>query len=190
MRAQATRTSETGGIVSFSQQLQLCVATVTPNCDTTTNMSDYQQFVTLDFTAANWNTPQTVWVRALENQRVDGMDTHVFAPQLAQLNDIQGPLFVNGGEGADRTGLLEREPVMLPGERNITPSMGVVDGATEAITDTDGNVVTPATITIDPSTLAQVSITQPAGITDHSVQDDRDQRHRRHVHARVQHLRR
>ena len=169
--AQATRTSETGGIVSYSQQLQLCVLSVTPNCATTTTMSDYQQFVTLDFTAANWNTPQTVWVRALENQRVDGMDTHVFAQQLAQLNDIQGPLLINGGEGADRTGLLEREPVMLPGERNITPSMGVVDGATEAITDSDGNVVTPSTITIDPSTLAQVSITQPSGVSDNSVQE-------------------
>ena len=167
--AQATRTSETGGIVSYSQQLQLCMAPTA--CQTTTTLSDYKQFLTLNFDLTNWNVPQTVWVRALENDRVDGMDTHVFAQQLAQLNDLQGPLLVNGGEGADRTGLLEREPVMLPGEKNLTPSMGKVVDGTEAVQDTNGNVVTPATITIDPSTLAEVSITEQAGVTDESVQE-------------------
>jgi hypothetical protein len=32
----------------------------------------------------------------------------VFAPTLDQLYNIQGPLFIHGGEGAERTGLLER----------------------------------------------------------------------------------
>ena len=169
--AQDTRTSETGGIVSFSQQLQVCLLTTNPNCSTTTTASDYKQFLTVDFDSTNWNNPQTVYVRAFENQRVDGPDTHVFAPTLAQLNNIQGPLLINGGEGKDRTGLLEREPVMLPGETNLTPSMGHVITGTEAITDSNGNVVTPATITIDPSTLGEVAIREATGITDNSVQD-------------------
>ena len=78
----------------------------------------------MSFDGSTWDLPQTVVVRAKGNDRVDGMDTHVFAQTLDQLNNIQGPLFINGGEGADRTGLLEREPLMLPRERNLKPAMG------------------------------------------------------------------
>ena len=113
-----------------------------------------------------WNVPVTVYVRAHENDRVDGGDTKVFAQQLAQLNAIQGPLFVNGGEGADRTGLLEREPVMLPGEKNLTPSMGLV------ITSTPGTLdnTIAATVTIEHSQLATISIEADVG-TNNSVQE-------------------
>ena len=63
---------------------------------------------------------------------MDGGDTKVFAPTLDQLNNIQGPLMITGAEGPDRTGLLEREPIMLPYEKNEKPSMGDVESAAEA----------------------------------------------------------
>src|SRR5262249_36113996 len=110
VQAQPTRTSQTGGILSYQQQLLVCIGA---SCATSTG-AGYAASVTVSFTSLNWNVPQTIYVRALENTRVDGGDTHVFAPELNQLNAIQGPLFINGGEGADRTGLPEREPVMLP----------------------------------------------------------------------------
>jgi len=104
-------------------------------------------------------------VRAIDNNRVDGMDTKVFAPQLNQLNNIQGPLFINGGQGTDRTGLLEREPVMLPRERNELPAMGHVVSSTPG---TPNNTVA-ATVTVDPSTLAQVGIESMTA--DNTIQD-------------------
>ena len=144
--AQPTRTTQTGAIVSFSQQLVLCLVHGIIDC---TNPSDFGSQVTPQFDATNWYVPQTVVVRAKGNDRVDGQDTHVFAPTLDLLNNIQGPLFINGGEGTDRTGLLEREPLMLPRERNLKPAMGAVITATEG--SADGSV--PATITIDASTI-------------------------------------
>src|SRR5262245_66123131 len=87
-------------------------------------MGSFDTRKTVTFTHADWNTPKTIWVRAIDDTRVDGQDTQVFAPMLNQLNNIQGPLFINGGSGAERTGLVEREPVILPGERNQEPAEG------------------------------------------------------------------
>jgi hypothetical protein len=129
--AQPTRTSQTAASSPSPQQLDVCVGTLA-QCSLEAN---WAQTKTLTFTTATWNQPKTVFVRAHQDTRVDGQDTQVFAPQLQQLNAIQGPLFVNGGEGADRTGLLEREPVMLPGERNETPAMGNVISATPGTLD-------------------------------------------------------
>ena len=150
-QAQPTRTSETGGIVSFSQQLDVSLDGV--HWYDQVNVSFNSDGAGAGITGlgqsalSEWDNPVTVYVRAHENQRVDGGDTKVFAQQLAQLNAVQGPLFVNGGEGQDRTGLLEREPLMLPGERNVTPSMGKVVTSTPGTLD--GSIA--ATVTIDHS---------------------------------------
>jgi Ca2+-binding RTX toxin-like protein len=162
VQAQPTRTSKTGGILSFAQQLIVCVG---GSCETASNAS-FAATKQISFDSTNWNIPRTVWVRSLENDRVDGGDTKVFGPELAQLNNVQGPLFVNGGVGKDRTGLLEREPVMLPGERNETPSMGDVISSTPGAPD--GSV--PGTVTIDKTTLAQISVQAEAG-TSNKIQD-------------------
>src|SRR5260370_29546433 len=98
-------------------------------------VSAYSQPVALTFTTATWDQPQQIHVRAIDSAhdgRVEGQDTHVFAPSLNQVNKLQGPLFVNVGEGKNRTGLLDREPVMLPGHRNETPSMRHVVSGTPA----------------------------------------------------------
>ncbi|HET7129920.1 MAG TPA: hypothetical protein VFJ93_12675, partial [Gaiellaceae bacterium] len=152
--AQPTRTSQTGGIVSFAQQVDVSFDGVT-----------WGSFVLLTFDGTDWNAPKTVYVRAHDDSRVDGQDTQVFAPQLAQLNAIQGPLFVNGGEGANRAGLLEREPVMLPGERNETPSMGQVVSSTPGTT----NGAVAATVTIEHASLGTIGLSVDAG-TSNTVQ--------------------
>ena len=143
-----TRTSRTGGIRSFAQQL--LVSTDGVNF----HKGDASDPLTVTFTAGDWSTPQTIYVRAVDNSRVDGTDTKVFAQQLPLLNSIQGPLFINGGSGPDRTGLLESEPVMLPGETDELPAMGNVAGATEAAG------IVPATITINPGDISQAEIDQ------------------------------
>ncbi len=153
-QAQPTRTSETGGIVSFEQQLDVSLDQVT-----------WSASLPVSFTSSTWNVPVTVYVRAHENQRVDGGDTHVFAPELDQLSAIQGPLFINGGEGEDFTGLLEREPVMLPGETNITPAMGRVITSTPGTTD--GTIA--ATVTIEHSSFPAISVAPENG-TNNTVQ--------------------
>ena len=52
---------------------------------------------------------------------MDGGDSQVFAPGLDYVNHVQGPLRVRGGLGDDRTGLFEREPIMLPKGHNGLP---------------------------------------------------------------------
>ena len=149
VRAEPTRTTRTGGIVSFIEQVLVCVIGPGVPC---TSLAEFAFEKTVVFDDDNWNVPRTVVMRAVDDARVDGQDTQVFAPQLDLLNNIQGPLFIRGGLGEDRTGLFEREPVMLPGEFNRRPSMGDVVSATEA------SGPTPATITIDPSTLSQIVV--------------------------------
>src|SRR5260370_22892993 len=155
-QAQPTRASKTGGIVSYLHRLRLCLDSAwVDHCNAT---SDYSQTVARTFTTANWDQPQQIHVRAIDSAhdgRVEGQDTHVFAPSLNQVNKLQGPLFVNGGEGKNRTGLLEREPLMLPAERNETPSTGHVFSGTPG---TQANTLA-ATVTINPSALGTIAFT-------------------------------
>ena len=182
VRAEPTRTSRTGGIRSFAEQVLVCVALSGVDC---TNPANYAFDKPVSFNAdgsggnVKWDVPVTVHVRAFDDKRVDGQDTQVFAPQLDLLNNIQGPLFIRGGLGEDRTGLLEREPVMLPrgGSRpdlfpgkpevNLKPSMGIVIAATETPPDA------AATITIDASTLGTIDVSEfrPGGGGDNEIQE-------------------
>ncbi|CAM5793933.1 LEPR-XLL domain-containing protein [Rhizobacter fulvus] len=83
-----------------------------------------QMFLT--FTSANWNTPQTVTVRAIDDTVFDGNETQVFAPDLQTVNKIRGPLIIEGAAGAGSLSL--PTPLMLPGELNILPPHGAVQG--------------------------------------------------------------
>ncbi len=144
--ANPTRTSRTGGIRSFVEQLEVSTDGVTWGLTASLTFSENP----VDANA--WNKPQTVHVRALNDTRVDGTDTLVFAPTLDLLNNIQGPLMISGSPGDDHTGLTELEPIMLPGEINEKPSIADVVSAEEA----DG--VDPATITINPSQISTAEI--------------------------------
>ena len=80
--------------------------------------------ITLTFTPANWAVEQTVTVRAFNDDRLDGNDTQVFAPDLQTVNKIRGPLIVEGAAGAGSLTL--PAPLMMPWELNIRPSAGNV----------------------------------------------------------------
>jgi Ca2+-binding RTX toxin-like protein len=94
---------------------------------------------TLTFTTTNWNVPQTITIRAVDDWIADGGDTKVFAPRPHTVIGIQGPLFIDGmgGEGS-LAGLTE--PVLLPGdifdpedigETNIKASTGEIIEVTQ-----------------------------------------------------------
>ena len=135
-----TRTSRTGGIRSFAQQVIVSVdGGATWSKVEAAGVSPYAY---LTFTPDNWYKPQKVMVRAIDDSRVDGQDAQVFAPQLEQLTEIQGPLYIIGGEGRNRSALYERDPMMLPYERNVKPGWAHVVSATDATTGL------PATVTI------------------------------------------
>jgi Ca2+-binding RTX toxin-like protein len=70
-------------------------------------------FIKLRFDSTNWNIPQTVNVKAIDDPVADGGDTKVFAPRLHTVNDIMGPLFLQGAGGqGSLVGLTP--PVLLP----------------------------------------------------------------------------
>jgi hypothetical protein len=105
--AEATRTSR-GEVVTFEEQVAVNGASTT----------------TLIFTPDNWDTPQTVAVTAIDDSKVDGGDSKVFAQQLDQTTNIKGPLLIEGGfvdeDVSDLTGF---DPVRLPGETNVTGTL-------------------------------------------------------------------
>ena len=95
-------------------------------------------FTRLTFTPGNWNVPQTVRVIPLNDGVVDGGDTKVFAANLHTLNDIQGPLFIDGAGGS---GSLEglNNPLMLPfGADGVNPETNIKaeTGNVQSITST------------------------------------------------------
>jgi Ca2+-binding RTX toxin-like protein len=72
-------------------------------------------FIKLRFDSTNWNIPQTVNVTAIDDPVADGGDTKVFAPKLHTVNDIMGPLFLQGAGGqGSLVGLTP--PVLLPAD--------------------------------------------------------------------------
>jgi Ca2+-binding RTX toxin-like protein len=152
-----TRTSRTGGIRSFVEQLEVSTDGINWHA------GDTGDPLPVTFTHDNWYLPQTIYVRAKDNNFVDGTDTKVFAPGLDQVNDIQGPLFINGGSSADHTGLTERQAIILPYEIDEKTAMGHVEAAQEA------TGVQPATITIDPTEITQADIDTLNGEANASV---------------------
>ena len=92
--------------------------------------------ITLTFTADNWYIPQEVKVSAIDDPVVDGGDTKQFAPVPNIINQIQGPLFIEGAGGEGSLEGLDADPLLLTGETNIRPSTGEVEGIAAGTTDT------------------------------------------------------
>lgn len=101
--------------------------------------TDLQQ-ITLKFTSANWNVEQIVTVRAYDDDRLDGNDTQVFAPDLQTVNKIRGPLIIEGAAGAGSLTL--PTPLMMPWELNIRPSDGNVVGFQAATMPAEAETMT------------------------------------------------
>jgi Ca2+-binding RTX toxin-like protein len=106
---QPTRTSR-GQVVTFARQVEV----------ETGKLDDDGNYI-LEFAGDNWNVPQTVIVSAINDNKVDGGDTKVFPELLDVANDIQGPLFIEGGFIDEFVSDLSTfDPMRLPGETNVT----------------------------------------------------------------------
>lgn len=147
--AQPTRTSKTGSIAGHPDSVRSFVEQV----EVSLNGTDWFTSVDVLLDADNWDDKQTIHVRAKDDLIVDGGDTQVFAPILDLANNIQGPLFIIGGIGVDRSGLFEREPIMLPVSANpaFEREVNFKDSLGDVIAATDETAGAPATITIDPT---------------------------------------
>jgi Ca2+-binding RTX toxin-like protein len=89
------------------------------------------------FTPDNWNVRQTVTVMARDDEFVDGSDALVFPAFEERVNEIRGPLEIEGGVLANEERFLN-DPFRLPGESNLPLAEGSVGAvATNAL----GNAV-------------------------------------------------
>ena len=77
----------------------------------------------------NWDTPQFVNVRAIDDSVVDGNDAIVFPAMSERINRLRGPLFVDGGIQVGEERFLEN-PFLLPGETNFPLADGFVTNLT------------------------------------------------------------
>jgi Ca2+-binding RTX toxin-like protein len=93
----------------------------------------------LVFNASNWDIAQTVEVQGQPDFTVDGNDALVFPPLSNSLNQIRGPVTIDGGSAVIPQPVLTG-PLMLPGETNLPLADGTVGTPG---TDTNGD----ATIT-------------------------------------------
>jgi Ca2+-binding RTX toxin-like protein len=118
VRAEGTRTSK-GNMVNFGEQVELAIkdgakfisyrlAEAGEESDPDVIEVDGTLYkktdgaggvVVLVFTPDNWDTPQTVFVQALDDDVIDGGDTKVFATRSDDTSRIQGPLELRGGGG-------------------------------------------------------------------------------------------
>src|SRR5205823_1910394 len=112
-----TKTTRTGGIRHDAVQVSISSSdarvTVLPG-----------GLLKVTFTAANWDTPAVITVKAVDDTFVDGGDTQVFAPHPNTVSGLLGPVVVAGAGG--RGSLALNAPLMLPGETNRRPSDGHV----------------------------------------------------------------
>ncbi|MDM8557941.1 LEPR-XLL domain-containing protein [Candidatus Parabeggiatoa sp. HSG14] len=106
----------------FAKEAQVAVSGISLQSD------ENGQF--LVFTPDNWLVAQTITVSAIDDGFVDGGDTKVFAPMPQIINQVQGPLYMEGmGESEISIGSINN-PLMLPGETNQKPALGTVIAAT------------------------------------------------------------
>ncbi|HMJ89443.1 MAG TPA: hypothetical protein VK530_06485, partial [Candidatus Acidoferrum sp.] len=84
-----------------------------------------------------WNFPQTVTLQAIDDTFVDGGDALVFPAFEERLNEIRGPITIQGGPLVGEERFLNN-PFRLPEETNNRQADGQLD---DAITNLDGQAV-------------------------------------------------
>ena len=161
-----TKTTKTGGIRFDNIQVEITAAERggAPLAINKTQVTDDSGNLVFDeagapvmefsitFDDTNWDQPVTITVAAVDDAVVDGDDTQVFRPGPATLAGILGPVVTNGAGGnGSLFGLAE--PLMLPGEINVTASVGDFGPG-----DIDNSIASPA-LTVDRADLtAEVMI--------------------------------
>jgi hypothetical protein len=107
----------------------------------------------LEFTSSNWNVAQIVIVGALNDDFIDGGDALVFPALEQRVNQVRGPLTINGGRGETDERFLTN-PVLLPGETNQPVADGLLGSiGTVVVDDLEVGVITDLDAThINPNT--------------------------------------
>jgi len=112
----------------------------------------------LVFTENNWDIPQAVQISAIDDDIIDGGDAKMFSGLAETVNDIRGPITIDGGILAHEDIFLNN-PFTLPGETNwpIPDGYSVqvgevsIDGETLAtLTDTNATHYDPETSLVSP----------------------------------------
>ncbi len=92
-------------------------------------------YITLEFDSSNWNVPQYVQVRAVDDSEIDGSDFQVFGQRADQVNVLRGPLTIEGGLG-DNPDRSLNDPLLLPGETNLkAPDSRITTATSDTLTD-------------------------------------------------------
>ncbi|MDX6411834.1 MAG: mucin9, partial [Gaiellaceae bacterium] len=131
------RVLEVSRVDNGSMTASLSISTKSPGSMTVTSQ--------LVFTTATWNKAQTVTVMAIDNHIVDGNDALVFPPLSQRVDEIRGPVIVDGGIQVGAEQFLNN-PLTLPGETNFQIPDGPISTSgsvgTLALTKVDGTAFT------------------------------------------------
>ncbi|QDT02164.1 Bifunctional hemolysin/adenylate cyclase precursor [Rubripirellula lacrimiformis] len=120
-----TKTTRTGGVRTDAQQVEVYNLDGLPSDRVAVDPSNPENLI-VTFNETNWDQPVRIGVRAIDDAKVDGGDTKVFANGPNTVSEILGPVIIDGGGG---DGSLEGlgQPELLPGETNVKERTGDVD---------------------------------------------------------------
>ncbi len=96
--------------------------------------------LTLTFTPADWNIPQTVTVGAVDDNVINGAQVKVIAAQPRTVNQIQGPLYINGGVDPS-VSLTTPPPLLFLGETDSNTFVPQPNPALQALPSQQVNVL-------------------------------------------------
>ncbi|WDQ14637.1 hypothetical protein [Rhodopirellula sp. P2] len=133
-----TKTSRTGGVVTKARQVQIYNLDGLDITRVRVDPDDANNLIVM-FDETNWDVPVRIGVRVIDDLKVDGGDTKVFAPGPNTLSGILGPVVVNGAGGDGSLAGLGN-PEILPQETNVKAETGEVESII-------GNTVTFKTLT-------------------------------------------
>lgn len=120
-----TKTTRTGGVRTDAKQVTIYNLDGLPTDRVRVDPSNPDNLI-ISFDETNWDTPVRIGVRAIDDAKVDGGDTKVFADGPNTLSEILGPVVVDGagGEGS-LVGI--GPPEKFPYETNVKQKTGDVE---------------------------------------------------------------
>ncbi|WP_442508220.1 hypothetical protein SH528x_007181 [Novipirellula sp. SH528] len=120
-----TKTTRTGGVRTDAKQVTIYNLDGLPTDRVRVDPSNPDNLI-VSFDETNWDTPIRIGVRAIDDAKVDGGDTKVFADGPNTLSEILGPVVVDGagGEGS-LVGI--GPPEKFPYETNVKQKTGDVE---------------------------------------------------------------
>ena len=117
-----TKTTRTGGIRTDRVQVELFDF---DQIGSPRLVHEDNGHLTIRFDQSNWDTPVRIGVRAIDDAKVDGSDTKVFAQGPNVVSGILGPVVVDGA-GGDGSLVGIAPPVLLPNETNLRQKLGEI----------------------------------------------------------------